>query len=345
MKVLERPSLKSLNTFGVEASAGLLLTIETEEDLLSLPAFDPRRDFVLGGGSNVLFVSDVPGTVFLNRITGKDIVSEHDGYAQLEVGAGENWHQLVRWSLDQGLWGLENLSLMPGLAGAAPIQNIGAYGVELSSVLELVTAWDWQNSNWVIFNREECHFGYRDSFFKSEETDRYFITSIRLRLNRHFRPQVDYEGLRDALSSMGFDQPEAHQVSDTVIRIRQQKLPDPAVTGNAGSFFKNPVVSLDEAELLRSRFTGLPTWPAGADRAKLSAAWMIDRCGWKGVQENGAAVSSQHALVLVNKDNATGSELLMLADAIRNSVLSTFGIELQPEPRIVHSQATTSGDS
>ena len=334
MKVLERPSLKSLNTFGVEASAGLLLTIETEEDLLSLPAFDPRRDFVLGGGSNVLFVSDVPGTVFLNRITGKDIVSEHDGYAQLEVGAGENWHQLVRWTLDQGLSGLENLSLIPGLAGAAPIQNIGAYGVELSSVLELVTAWDWQNSTWVIFNQEECHFSYRDSLFKSEETDRYLVTSIRLRLNRHFRPQLDYEGLRDALSSMGFDQPEAHQVSDTVIRIRQQKLPDPAVTGNAGSFFKNPVVSLDEAEWLRSRFTGLPTWPAGADRAKLSAAWMIDQCGWKGVQENGAAVSSLHALVLVNQGQTSGHHILELSAKIVDSVAQNFGVFLQTELKI-----------
>ena len=334
MKVLERPSLKSLNTFGVDATAGLLLTIQTEEDLLSLPAFDPHRDFVLGGGSNVLFVNDVPGTVFLNRISGKDIISEHDGSALLEVGAGENWHQLVRWSLDQGLSGLENLSLIPGLAGAAPIQNIGAYGVELSSVLELVTAWDWKTSNWVIFNKDECRFGYRDSRFKSVETDRYLITSIRLRLNRQFRPHLDYAGLRDALSSMGIDRPEAKQVSDTVIRIRQQKLPDPAVTGNAGSFFKNPVVSMDEAELLRSRFPGLPTWPAGADRAKLSAAWMIDHCGWKGLQENGAAVSSQHALVLVNLGQASGRQILELSRKIADSIAQEFGVVLEPEPKI-----------
>lgn len=334
MKVLERPSLKSLNTFGVDATAGLLLTIQIEEDLLSLPAFDPHRDFVLGGGSNVLFVNDVPGTVFLNRISGKDIISEHDGSVLLEVGAGENWHQLVRWSLDQGLSGLENLSLIPGLAGAAPIQNIGAYGVELSSVLELVTAWDWKTSNWVIFNRDECCFGYRDSLFKSVETDRYLITSIRLRLNRQFRPHLDYAGLRDALSSMGVDQPEAKQVSDTVIQIRQQKLPDPAVTGNAGSFFKNPVVSMDEAELLRSRFPGLPTWPAGADRAKLSAAWMIDHCGWKGFQENGAAVSSQHALVLVNLGQASGRQILELSRKIADSIAQEFGVVLEPEPKI-----------
>jgi len=340
MRVRERPSLKSLNTFGVEASAGLLLTIETEEDLLSLPAFNPHRDFVLGGGSNVLFVTDVPGTVFLNRISGKDIISEHDGSAQLEVGAGENWHQLVRWSLDQGLSGLENLSLIPGLAGAAPIQNIGAYGVELSSVLEWVTAWDWKTSNWVTFNKNDCRFGYRDSLFKSVETNRYLITSTRLRLNREFKPQLDYAGLRDALSSMGIDQPEAKQVSDTVIRIRQQKLPDPAVTGNAGSFFKNPVVSMDEAEMLRGRFPGLPTWPAGTDRAKLSAAWMIDHCGWKGFQENGAAVSSQHALVLVNQGQASGRQILELSQKIADSVAQEFDVTLEPEPKIYKGQDT-----
>jgi UDP-N-acetylmuramate dehydrogenase len=334
MKVLERTSLKSLNTFGVEVSAGLLLTIETEEDLLSLPAFDPRKDIVLGGGSNVLFVSDIPGTVFLNRIAGKDIVREHDGYAQLEVGAGENWHQLVRWSLDQGLSGLENLSLIPGLAGAAPIQNIGAYGVELSSMLELVTAWDWQNSAWVIFNRDECRFGYRDSLFKSLETDRYLITSIRLRLNRQFKPQLDYSGLREALSFTSVDQLEPKQVSDAVIRIRQQKLPDPSVIGNAGSFFKNPVVSADQAESLRSRFTGLPNWPAGGDRTKLSAAWMIDHCGWKGVQENGAAVSSQHALVLVNQGQTSGRHILDLSEKVADSVAQKFGVFLEPEPKI-----------
>lgn len=334
MKVLERASLKSLNTFGVDATASLLLRIETEEDLLSLPAFDPQRDFILGGGSNVLFVSDVPGTVFLNRISGKAIIIEHDGCAQLEVGAGENWHQLVCWSLEQGLSGLENLSLIPGLAGAAPIQNIGAYGVELSSVLEGVTAWDWQNSAWVIFNQDECRFGYRDSLFKSVETDRYLVTSIRLRLNRQFQPQLDYVELRDALATRGIDKPDPKQVSETVIRLRRQKLPDPAVTGNAGSFFKNPVVSRDQAEVLRCRFTGLPIWPAGADRTKLSAAWMIENCGWKGFHENGAAVSSQHALVLVNQGQSSGRHILELSAKIADSVAQQFGVALEPEPKI-----------
>ena len=334
MKVQESPSLKSFNSFGVSASAKLLLTLESEEDLLSLPVFDRQKDLILGAGSNVLIVSDVPGTVFLNRILGKNIINEHDGCVQLEVGAGENWHQLVRWSIDQGLSGLENLSLIPGLAGAAPIQNIGAYGVELSSVLERVTAWDWKKCMWNTFNRNECRFGYRDSRFKSVERDRYLVTSIRLRLNRRFRPQLDYAGLSDALSSAGIDQPNAKQVSDAVIRIRRQKLPDPAVTGNAGSFFKNPVLSRDQAETLRSRFPDLPSWLAGADQVKLSAAWMIENCGWKGFQEDGAAVSAQHALVLVNLGQASGRQIFDLAEKIMESVAQKFSVFLEPEPRI-----------
>ncbi len=240
----------------------------------------------------------------------------------------------MRWSLDQGLCGLENLSLIPGLVGAAPIQNIGAYGVELSSVLERVTAWDWKKTAWTSLDREECRFAYRDSLFKSLEPDRYLITSIRLRLSRLFKPHLDYAGLRDMLSSTGIDQLTPKQVSDAVIRIRQQQLPDPAITGNAGSFFKNPVVSIDEAELLRDRFAALPVWPAGADRAKLSAAWMIEQCGWKGSRENDAAVSSQHALVITNQGQASGQHILALSNKIVRSVSEEFGIKLEPEPKI-----------
>ena len=202
MKVVERPSLKGMNSFGVDASAGLLIEIESEEDVLSLPAFNPTRDLVLGGGSNVVFASDVPGIVFHNHILGRTIIEDSAEHAVLEIGAGENWHQLVRWSLDRGLSGLENLSLIPGQAGAAPIQNIGAYGVELSSVLRGVTAWDWQRSAWVCFECVECQLGYRDSLFKSAAADRYLVTSLQLRLNRVFRPQLDYAGLCEVLSDI-----------------------------------------------------------------------------------------------------------------------------------------------
>jgi UDP-N-acetylmuramate dehydrogenase len=335
MKVTERASLRDHNSFGIQASAGLLLTVESEEDLLSMPAFDPGRDFVLGGGSNVLFVSDVPGTVFLNRIAGKEIIDRNDKHALVEVGAGENWHQLVRWSLKQELYGLENLSLIPGLAGAAPMQNIGAYGVELSSVLENVTAWDWRRSTWVGFSKDDCGLAYRSSRFKTSEPDRYLITSIRLRLNRSFSPQTAYPGLSEALLDKGISQPTAKDVSDAVIRIRRRKLPDPAITGNAGSFFKNPVIPLDQARALVERFPALPVWPAEDEMKKLSAAWMIERCGLKGCREGDAGVSDRHALVLINHGSASGLEISTLADRVSSTVYGEFGVKLEVEPRIV----------
>jgi UDP-N-acetylmuramate dehydrogenase len=335
MKVTERPSLKALNTFGVEASAGLLLTLEDEEDLLSLPPFDPGRDFVLGGGSNVLFVSDVPGTIFHNRITGRDIVKTADDHVWIEAGAGENWHELVRWTLENNLSGLENLSLIPGLAGAAPIQNIGAYGVELAAVLESVTAWDLARSRWKTIGRQECKLGYRDSRFKSGEPDRFLITSIRLRLNRRFSPHLEYSGLREELSRADIRKPTAVEVSDAVVRIRRRKLPDPSTTGNIGSFFKNPVIGRDQGRGLLERFPGLPAWAIDEEKIKLSAAWMIEHCGLKGRRAGNAAVSDQHALVIVNQGSATGEDILTLARNIQSTIHKHFGVGLEPEPRIV----------
>jgi UDP-N-acetylmuramate dehydrogenase len=319
MKVVERPPLRGMNSFGVEASAGLLIEIESEEDVLSLPAFNPTRDLVLGGGSNVVFASDVPGTVFHNHILGRTIIEDSAEHAVLEIGAGENWHQLVRWSLERGLSGLENLSLIPGQAGAAPIQNIGAYGVELSSALRGVTAWDWQRSAWVCFESADCQLGYRDSLFKSAAADRYLVTSLQLRLNRVFRPQLDYAGLSDTLSGMGVEHPSARDVSDAVIRLRRRKLPDPAVTGNAGSFFKNPELDPEQAHALAAAHPGLPVWPTDDGRSKLSAAWMIENCGLKGLREGDAAVSEQHALVLVNLGSASGKNIVTLARRIQSS--------------------------
>ena len=228
MKVVEHASLASLNSFGVPAAAGLLIAIEREEDILDLPLFSPERDFVLGDGSNVLFASDVPGAVIHNRILGRSIVDDDGEMATLEVGAGENWHALVRWTLEQGLSGLENLSLIPGSAGAAPIQNIGAYGMELSSVLDRVTAWDWKVGTWASLGPEDCRLGYRDSVFRSGEPDRYLITSIRMRLSREFHPRLDYAGLREELQARGIRQPSALDVSDAVIRLRRRKLPESA---------------------------------------------------------------------------------------------------------------------
>ena len=335
MRVTQHPSLKAFNTFGVEASSAAMIELENEEDLLSLPSFDPERDFVLGGGSNVLFTDDIPGTVYLVRMTGKDIVGSGTNHVSIEAGAGENWHALVRWTLEQGLSGIENLSLIPGLCGAAPIQNIGAYGVELASVLESVTAWDLHHCNWTTFTCSQCELAYRDSRFKSREPGRYLITSIRLRLSRHFAPQLDYAGLKEELSTMGLENPSATDVSDAVTRIRQRKLPDPAITGNAGSFFKNPIVPNDQASKLSARYDGLPAWPAGDRNMKLSAAWMIEFCGFKGWREGDAGVSDQHSLIIVNHGSATGRQIFNLSKTIQKEVRKTFGILLEPEPRII----------
>lgn len=333
MRVLEKASLLDLNTFGVPASAALRIDIESEEDLTTLPSLHPAHDLVLGGGSNVLIVSDIPGTVYVNRIRGRAVIKRDQDSAIVEVGAGENWHELVLWTLGKGLSGLENLSLIPGSVGAAPMQNIGAYGVELSSVLESVTAWDWQQQHWNVFSNSECRFGYRDSRFKSLDRDRFLITSIRLELSTGFSPTLDYASLAEALS--GVERPTPVQVSDAVIRIRRQSLPDPAKIGNAGSFFKNPVISADAAEEFRSRHPDLPGWPTGTAALKIPAAWMIEACGLKGHSIGHAAVSEQHALVLVNRGEATGTDVWELAQHVRATVLDAFGVELEVEPVII----------
>lgn len=331
MKVQQNADLTALNTFRVAATAALLFEVENEEDLLALPAWQPTNDLVLGSGSNILLVDDVPGKVILNRIRGIDLVDAGaDGYL-VEVGAGENWHQLVQYALQQGWYGLENLALIPGLAGAAPVQNIGAYGVELAEVLESVTAWDWLQSRWVVFVSNECELGYRDSIFRHEPRDRYFITSIRLRLQKDFIPRLDYAGLREAL---GKQTTSAKHVFDAVVNLRQQKLPDPAVVGNAGSFFKNPVLAGSAANALLRDHPTLPHWTMAADQCKFSAAAMIEACGLKGQQLGAAAVSQQHALVLVNRGGASGSELWQLAQQVQQRVYQQFGVALEPEPRI-----------
>ncbi len=330
-------SLKPLNSFAVEARAAQLIELESADDLLAFSTehrFDRARDLILGGGSNILFTTDIEGTVILNRVPGKRIVEDSGDEVVLEASAGENWHQLVLWSLAQGLSGIENLSLIPGQAGAAPLQNIGAYGVELADVLDSVMTIDLESLKPREFQNSQCQFEYRNSRFKSMDAGKFMITAIRLRLRRKFMPRLSYSGIGEELALMGIDTPTASQVSDAVIRIRQRRLPDPRVHGNAGSFFKNPLVSRLTADLLLRDFKDLPVYSDG-DQAKLSAAWMIEKCGWKDRSLGRAAVSGQHALVLINSDNASGADILALADAIRESVRDRFNIELQPEPLII----------
>lgn len=338
MKRSQNASLKHLNSFSVEAHARQLLELESEDDLqafTSVHPFNPDTDLILGGGSNLLFAGDVHGSVILNRVTGRKIITDSDNEVLIEACGGENWHQLVLWSLEQGLSGIENLSLIPGLAGAAPMQNIGAYGVELADVLDSVQAIELKTGQVHEFKHADCHLSYRDSRFKTMDAGRFLISRIRLRLQRIFTAKLHYAGIGDELLTMDISKPTAKQVSDAVIRIRQRKLPDPATVGNAGSFFKNPLVDRATADLLAMDFTGLPLYPMDDNRVKLSAAWMIDHCEWKGHHEGDAGVSDQHALVLVNYGNASGRHILDLANAISDSVKRRFGVELQPEPRII----------
>jgi len=327
-------SLRRLSTFAVEARAAAVVEIETATDVESIE-FQAPGDLLLGGGSNILFAADVPGTVYLVRIAGRRIVQRDRDTALVEAGAGEDWHQLVLWSLEQGLSGLENLSLIPGRVGAAPIQNIGAYGVELADTLESVITWDLRERRWRHFSNTDCRFGYRDSRFKSGVPDRYLITGITLRLHGRFVPRLEYAGIREELARQGIGDPNPRQVSEAVVRLRRRKLPDPGELGNAGSFFKNPVVGRERAEALQQRFPGLPVYPLPHEAAKLGAAWMIEHCGWRGYRQGDAGVAERHALVLVNHGHASGGELLELAGRVRDSVREAFGVELEPEPRII----------
>jgi UDP-N-acetylmuramate dehydrogenase len=338
MRRVRNASLRALNSFGVEARAGELITLETARDLDVLAGeigFDAARDLILGGGSNILFAGDIDGRVILNRVPGHHLIDSAEDRVIVDANGGQNWHQLVLWSLDQGLSGLENLSLIPGLVGAAPIQNIGAYGVELADVLDSVEVLDFSSGRRLRILNSDCGFGYRDSRFKAADRGRYLVTGIRLILNRRFRANLAYAGISEELQANGIRSPTARDISDAVIRIRRRKLPDPEVAGNAGSFFKNPLLERSAANRLKARHSDLPIYPVDEANAKVSAAWLIESCGWKGRSMGGAAVSDRHALVLINRDNATGKEILALSQAIQASVYERFGIHLQPEPHII----------
>lgn len=350
----ERAPLDTRNTFGVAARAPLLLRVRDAAALpeaLTLPRLEGLPLLVLGGGSNLLFAGDPEGAVLsleTNRLAILDESAE-DGMsgagrdrngetAIVYADAGVEWHTLVMWTLRQGLHGLENLALIPGTAGAAPIQNIGAYGVELAEFVHRVHVYDRASGAAARLDRAACAFAYRDSLFK-REPDRHLVTGLELALPRRPRPRLDYAGLREELAAMGacVAAPDSATVAEAVIRIRRRKLPDPAVVGNAGSFFKNPVVSAAHAAGLRSAHPGLPVFDAGrGDGArKLSAAWMIERCGWKGFRDGDAGVADSHALVLVNHGRAGGAQLLALARRVADSVRQRFGVALEPEPRII----------
>ncbi len=337
MKILRDASLKPFNTFGVDARCSAIVRLSDRLQLpaiMDLPEYRPGEVLMLGGGSNVLFTADYPGLVVMNELVGKQVLDATEKHAYLRFYAGENWHECVLWSLENKYAGIENVSLIPGSAGAAPIQNIGAYGVELDSVLDCVEVWDLQQGNLHMLRNADCQFSYRDSLFK-QHPGRYWVTSITLKLSRGNRVRVSYQGLKEELQSMGVDNPRPCDVSKAVIRIRTRKLPDPAVSGNAGSFFKNPVIDPGVASRLADEHSQLPVFQQKDGRCKVSAAWLIEKCGWKGFREGDAGVSEQHALVMVNHGEASGAELLSLANRVREAVHEQFGLRLEIEPHVV----------
>jgi UDP-N-acetylmuramate dehydrogenase len=330
--------LRAMNTFGVDATAAWLLTVH-EPGALAEALAEPRIAglplMCIGDGSNLLLVADFPGSVLRQAYDDVRVLDDDGRSAVVRVDAGHGWDALVDWSLARRLSGLENLALIPGLAGAAPIQNIGAYGTEVDEFIEAVDTWDRATGRAVRLSRAECGFTYRDSRFK-HELDRWIVTAIELRLPRERDLRLDYPGVREELASLAVATPGAADVAEAVRRIRRRKIPDPRVIGNAGSFFKNPVVPRPVADALVASNAGLPNYPADApERRKLSAAWMIEACGWRGHREGDAGVSSRHALVLVNHGEATGAQLLTLGRRVADSVRARFGVELLPEPRIV----------
>lgn len=335
MQIRENHNIQALNSFGLAASARYFCSLHTLGGVRTLQQWAQQHPdlplLFLGGGSNMLFVNDFPGLLVQVRLQAKEILGQDDRYAYVRAAAGENWHEFVRWTIEQGFAGLENLSLIPGTVGAAPMQNIGAYGVELKDLFHELQALDWRTGEIRDFSLEECQFGYRDSFFKSVEPGRWLIVSVVLRLPRQPEWKTDYAGVKEQLVGQALT---ARTISDAIISIRQSKLPDPARIGNAGSFFKNPLISPAQWDELKATFPALPGWPQ-QDRVKTSAGWLIDQCGWKGKRNGDAGTYAHHALVLVNHGNASGAQVWQFAQDIIASVQDKFGITLEPEPKVI----------
>lgn len=331
------PSLKSYNTFGIDVQATQIKSLHSEEDLKYF--FDqtlPHPLLILGGGSNILFTKNWEGTVLLNQIKGIRIEWSNDDEALIYAASGEIWHHLVLKSLEYGLGGLENLSLIPGTVGAAPIQNIGAYGVELTDRFQHLKAYNIETAEFEEFSREDCRFGYRDSIFKKEAKGKYFITEICLKLSRNQAINAEYGDIRQVLKNKNISSPTHKDISEAVCEIRKSKLPDPLVLGNAGSFFKNPLILLEQYNLLKNKYPDIPGYPDKDQvHVKVPAGWLIEKCGWKGKRIHETGSHAQQALVLVNYGNATGAEIYSLAQDIIEDVNAKFGITIQAEVNIL----------
>lgn len=337
MQTFSETSLKTYNTFGIDVKARQLLSVDTIDELKSVLKRNYAQDlFILGGGSNMLLTQDVDKTVVHINLKGKQVLRETEDEVFVEAMAGENWHQFVLWCLERGFGGLENLSLIPGNVGTAPIQNIGAYGVELKDRFDSCKAVHVQTLEERKFDLEACNFGYRDSVFKNRFKGQYIITKVVFRLTkRNHRLNTSYGSIDAFLEERGVSNPQLKDVSNAVIAIRQSKLPDPRVLGNSGSFFKNPVVPKEKLDKLRESYPEAPAYKVSDGEFKVPAGWLIDRAGLKGYRKGDAGVHKNQALVLVNYGNASGQDILQLSKFVQEKVQEQFGIELQPEVNVI----------
>ncbi|WP_340202893.1 UDP-N-acetylmuramate dehydrogenase [Ascidiimonas sp. W6] len=337
MKIQEQISLKPYNTFGIDVKASHFVAVKTISELretLSNSLFDKK--FILGGGSNMLLTSDVDALVIHLELHGKEVVCQDDTHVLIKAYAGENWHEFVLWTLAQDYGGLENLSLIPGSVGAAPIQNIGAYGVELKDTFVSCEAMEIANGKIHTFSKEACQFSYRDSIFKKSHKGAFVITSVTFRLsNKKHLVNTSYGAIEKELDDQKIKNPTIKQVSEAVIAIRRSKLPNPSEIGNSGSFFKNPVISLAAFEQLKNKYPEIPSYKVSEEAIKVPAGWLIEQCGFKGKRYGDAGVHHKQALVLVNYANASGKEILALAKQIQQKVLETFQINIETEVNII----------
>lgn len=333
MNVRKNFSLKEYNTFGITASAKYFAAFSSPEELDELLSFEKKR-LILGGGSNILFTKDYNGLVLKNEVKGIDVVHEDVHHVYVKAGAGENWHQFVLFCIDRDLAGVENLSLIPGNVGASPMQNIGAYGVEIKDVFHDLEAHHLHDKKTVTFSNADCGFGYRESVFKNKYKDQFAILNVTFRLNKTPHYNTSYGAIEEELQKMNAEV-NIRSISQAVINIRSSKLPDPKVIGNSGSFFKNPTVVVAKYNELKEKYPSMPGYPQSGGDVKLAAGWLIEQCGWKGYRKGDAGCHSRQALVLVNYGNARGNDIYELSEEILQSVRSKFGITLEREVNII----------
>jgi UDP-N-acetylmuramate dehydrogenase len=335
MNITHNISLKPYNTFGIDVAAKDFSAFRSPEELDELIGHVGKNHFlILGGGSNVLLTKNYDGYVLKNDIPGIDIVHEDDHHVYVKAGAGENWHQFVLFCIERDLAGVENLSLIPGNVGASPMQNIGAYGVEIKDVFHDLEAFNIRNRKIVTFTHSDCQFGYRESVFKNRHKGEYVILNVTYRLNKVPHYNTSYGAVEQELQRMN-EGVSIQTISRAVINIRSSKLPDPAYIGNAGSFFKNPTVPVKQFESIKKEHPGVPAYPQGHGLVKVAAGWLIEQCGWKGYRKGDAGIHEKQALVLVNHGNASGKEIYELSEEVRKSVVKKFGINLEREVNVI----------